>query len=645
MAVHGLRNTTAGTLVLRDISIPAGNTYVVFDTSTRSVGDVTSIDKSVIEDSAGLNFMLANGSLVYSVDAVDQTAQAFYDFFGQNAPKLRTFQATAQDDSKAVTSRAAIEFVLDADPDVIEVGHVEYVIVPYLGEVESWKILAEPEGTATIGVWKSETSALPTVAGAMVAGGISVSGRVATGTSAAWTSKTFKPGAVIGFSVTAASAITKIKVVLLTVRRSVVGADVAAVGASSVKGTLFNSVADLLAANLAGVSTAFIAGGGCVRLQGSEWYGDMGAVDIASQLPATTDIAPGSSIRVCNDGVVCSEYVVSEAPKRWIAKTSSFISVFQGHQNLFNEAAQVEPAANLTQFVDNSGALQGGLGIYYLSAPIAVTPGERIIFSAMGPEATSYGGWYNSSNVWIAPIDVNSTADGCLLVPAGAAFIRVNASTAWSHPKFVVKVGATTGADMRRIESVAAIGDSITNGGGYTSADEIWWKIAGRRLGASTFRNYGASGQNAYYHLNITLPSVVISDLIFFMPGTADHILGYALGASTDATNANTFYGALNGAAEFFHRRFAGCKVIWCTPPKNRIWDTVNGDGKTLRDYADAVANTAWSNCITLCDFFYNSGVNMSVYPNWRFYFQPDGVHPNILGNKVLSELPYRILH
>lgn len=645
MAVHGLRNTTAGTITLRDISITPGATYVVFDTSTRTVGDITSIERSMIEDSAGLNLMLANGSLVYVLDAVSQTPQAFYDFFGQNSSKLRTFQASSEDDSKAVTSRAAVEFVLDASPSLIEAGHIEYVTVPYLGEIESWKILAEPEGTATIGVWKSETSALPTVAGAMVAGGISVSDRVAAGTTAAWTSKTFKPGAIIGFSVTAATAVTKLKVVLLTMRKNIVGADIAAVGATAVKGTLFNSIADLLAANLSGVTTAFIAGGGCVRLQGSEWYGDMGAVDIASQLPSVTDIAPGSSIRVCNDGVVCSEYVVSEAPKRWIAKTSGFISVFQGHQNLFSEAAQVEPAANLSQFVDNAGVLQSGLGVYYLSAPIPVTPGERIIFSVAGPEVTSYGGWYNSSNAWVAPIDINSIADGCLLVPAGAAFIRVNASTVWTHPKFVVKVGATSGADMRRIESVAAIGDSITNGGGYTAAEEIWWKIAGRRLGASTFRNYGVSGQTARYHIDVTLPNVIISDLVFFMPGAADHILGYPLGSDTDATNAATFYGAIKAAAEFMHQRFVGCRVIWCTPPKNRIWDTVNGDGKTLRDYADAVANIAWSNCFTLCDFFYNCGVNMSVYPNWRFYFQPDGVHPNILGNKVLSELPYRILH
>lgn len=644
MAIHGLRNATAGALTIRGISIQAGTIYVMFDTSTRTIGDITSIEESMTKDSTGLNMMLANGSVIYSLDSVDQTAQAFYDFFGENSTKLLSLQTSTSDDSKAITTRSSIEFVYDASPSAITAGHIEYVTVPYLGEIESWKIIAEPEGTATIGIWKSETSALPTVSGAMVSEGLSITGRTASGTSSAWTSKTFKPGTIIGFNVSAASAITKIKVVLLTIRKSIVGADIAAVGTTAVKGTLFDSVQALLSANLSGISTAFISGGGCIRLQGSEWYGDFGAIESSSSLPSTTDIAPGSSIRVCNDGVVCSEYVVSEAPKRWVAKTSGYISVFQGHQNLFSETAQLTDA-DLYHFVDNSGVLQNGLGAYYLAAPIPVIPGERIIFSVGGPEVTSYGGWYNSSNTWIAPIDINNTADGCLLVPSNAAYIRVNASTAWTHPKFVVKVGPTTGADMRRIESVAAIGDSITNGGGYTSADEIWWKIAGRRLGASVFNNYGVSGQTARYHIDVTFPNVAISDLIFFMPGTADHILGYPLGASTDANNAATFYGALNATAEFMHQRFVGCRVIWCAPPKNRIWDTVNADGKTLRDYADAVANIAWSNCFTLCDFFYNCGVNMSVYPNWRFYFQPDGVHPNILGNKVLSELPYRILH
>ena len=77
--VYGLRNTTSSTITIySSTAIAAGSTWIFYNSETRMTMDICSIETSLESDPSGINLLLSNGSLIFVIDGVDQTASTFY---------------------------------------------------------------------------------------------------------------------------------------------------------------------------------------------------------------------------------------------------------------------------------------------------------------------------------------------------------------------------------------------------------------------------------------------------------------------------------------------------------------------------------------------------------------------------------------
>lgn len=188
------------------------------------------------------------------------------------------------------------------------------------------------------------------------------------------------------------------------------------------------------------------------------------------------------------------------------------------------------------------------------------------------------------------------------------------------------------------MSSFVALGDSIVRDGAPLF-DEIQ-----RRLGYSSYRNYGVSGRPMADGTANGAGTVTTSDHVYFSAddmvyiaaGTNDFKLSVPIGdigsihdTSFDRT---TFLGAYRDTIRHVLASNPSIDIFLATPlhRDNRGYDseTRNPAGHLLSDYREAIFQVAEMYAVPVVDMYANSGINsmnLSVMTK-------DGLHPNKAG-------------
>lgn len=190
------------------------------------------------------------------------------------------------------------------------------------------------------------------------------------------------------------------------------------------------------------------------------------------------------------------------------------------------------------------------------------------------------------------------------------------------------------------------LGDSITDGWGASSRENVYWKVLARLSGAECYGN-GVGGSriapqrtpsedpnwDRYYGSRVEeLPKD--ADMVVVFGGTNDFGHGdAALGALSDRTE-DTFYGALRLLCERLLERYP--QVVLITPlhrlGENNDYNELGARRcATLEGYVDAICQVGALYGIPVLDLFRTSGIQPAV-DSIRERYLPDGLHPNDAG-------------
>lgn len=194
---------------------------------------------------------------------------------------------------------------------------------------------------------------------------------------------------------------------------------------------------------------------------------------------------------------------------------------------------------------------------------------------------------------------------------------------------------------------IGFLGDSITQGVGTTSEDKTYHQLIGAKYKLALAHNFGISATriarqktNSDWHpadLDFCLRSAVIPedlDAIVIFGGTNDYGHGEAKFGDKDGFDVYTFYGALNTLFTFFNRERPNTKVIFLTPLHRVGEDNPSQpEGKTLKDYVDAIKEIAARYDVHIIDLFEEAPIDPHD-PE----LVPDGLHPSDKGHEILAE-------
>lgn len=198
------------------------------------------------------------------------------------------------------------------------------------------------------------------------------------------------------------------------------------------------------------------------------------------------------------------------------------------------------------------------------------------------------------------------------------------------------------------------LGDSITEGVGASSKDNIYHAVLAREAGAGEVRNYGISGTRFAYQngTSATHPKDDYvdkncfcrrfdamsddADLVVVFGGTNDFGHGDApIGTPEDRT-PDTFYGACHFLFSGLVRKYLGKPVIIMTPT-HRHDERLPIKSETLRDYVNVIREVAEYYSLPVCDLYASSSMQPSI-PEIKSKYMPDGLHPSDEGNSLIAK-------
>lgn len=224
MARYGFRNSTGGTITVGALSISAAATVYFYDDVEGTLSYVQDIQNSITGSGSGVCSLLSAGSLVYVLDGVDQTATAFFTFWGSfygyvAVPQLNN--ATRVEAGKIVTAKqkdpAQLVFKVNNGSSAILLGtKVSTIIMPYSAEIFGWILSGDVSGSVQVDIYRGVNYVTPTtgsICGSSlpaISGAISASSNTLTG----W-SKTLAVGDVLVIDV---KSVTNIKSLVLALK-------------------------------------------------------------------------------------------------------------------------------------------------------------------------------------------------------------------------------------------------------------------------------------------------------------------------------------------------------------------------------------------------------------------------------------------
>ncbi|WP_180074517.1 SGNH/GDSL hydrolase family protein [Acinetobacter sp. YH12116] len=209
-----------------------------------------------------------------------------------------------------------------------------------------------------------------------------------------------------------------------------------------------------------------------------------------------------------------------------------------------------------------------------------------------------------------------------------------------------VSGSATESLNWWKGKTVNFIGDSITEAaaGVYNYSD-----VAGATLKFTPI-NYGIGGSTIAQKASNPSERNPIStrytlmddaDAVVVAAGTNDWQYSHTpFGTMSDRT-VNTFYGALHVLCQGMLVKYLGKPFFFMTPIKRSqspldADNAVNTEGKTLRDYADAIIEVANFYGIPVLDMNRESMLDPHISEIYTSYM-PDGTHPNRQGLAIMA--------
>ena len=199
------------------------------------------------------------------------------------------------------------------------------------------------------------------------------------------------------------------------------------------------------------------------------------------------------------------------------------------------------------------------------------------------------------------------------------------------------------------------LGDSITEGVGVSSEENIYLNVIKREASLAEARNYGISGTRIARQqrpskdprMDLDFVSRVEemdadADVVVVFGGTNDYGHGDApFGTFADRT-PDTFYGACHTLMSKLIHKYPLATIAFVTP-MHRLDDTnLKGEGykevnvAPLSVYVDIIKEVAVYYALPVLDLFTMSGIQPNI-PILRETYCPDGVHPNDAGNRVIA--------
>lgn len=370
-----------------------------------------------------------------------------------------------------------------------------------------------------------------------------------------------------------------------------------------------------------------------------------------------------------------------------IAEKTSPITVFD--QSFLNKKILLENVigvikfpGNLIDITDcvnnayvntNDGALTTNQPNYFATNYIPVTAGERYK-SNKGRN----GAWYDQNKGYISGIAGTQVQSG-VTAPENAAFMRFSinkSSDEISNPIGLYIANANVFDTNVTIPNLVAsnalpwcyglkvnwIGDSIVAGGDFdeyvTTAlgmAETDYGIDGSTIG---LKSDGTNGRNA-----ICLRYVDMSndaDIIIVSAGTNDFQYSWGTFGDISSTENTSFYGALKTLCEGLITKYPTKTICFTTPIKRaQPFDgeteltnnfSQNANGKTLRDYSEAIKEVCSYYSIPVLDMWSESGLNpgidaqLGLFDNYHTH--PLATAQKMMAKRVcgwLSQLSYKV--
>lgn len=205
-----------------------------------------------------------------------------------------------------------------------------------------------------------------------------------------------------------------------------------------------------------------------------------------------------------------------------------------------------------------------------------------------------------------------------------------------------------------RGKKIAFLGDSITEGVGPSTAENVYWKVLSRNTGALCY-GYGISGSRIANqrvpgpypeseHPFITRVERMIpdADVVVVLGGVNDFGHGDApFGSHSDRTG-DTFCGAVHLLMEALIHRYPGSEIVFMTPlhciDEDEVTYTAYGARRcgNLQMYVDAIMEAAAYYGISVLDLYRTSGIQPRIEA-LRSQYMPDGLHPNDDGNARIA--------
>lgn len=209
------------------------------------------------------------------------------------------------------------------------------------------------------------------------------------------------------------------------------------------------------------------------------------------------------------------------------------------------------------------------------------------------------------------------------------------------------------------------LGDSITEGVGTSTRENVYHAVLKREVGLLEARNYGVSGTRfakqsglgfagkedytsaGDYTDNNSFVDRMSSmdddaDVVVVFGGTNDYGHGDApLGEMSDRT-PYTFYGACHHLFSTLAVKYIGKPVIIMTPIHRESEGVKNepscfeGKNITFKTYVDIIREVAEFYSLPVLDLFATSGIQPQVKEIKEKYV-PDGLHPNDEGNLIIA--------
>ncbi len=199
------------------------------------------------------------------------------------------------------------------------------------------------------------------------------------------------------------------------------------------------------------------------------------------------------------------------------------------------------------------------------------------------------------------------------------------------------------------------LGDSITEGVGASAPEKIYLNVLKEMSGLSLVRNYGISGTRLARQTdpNDTAAKAFSdrfeemdddADIVVVFGGTNDYGHGDAMLGTVEDKSNDTFYGACNVLFSGLLKKYPMSEIVIMTP-LHREYEYMKNEktGRVLREYVDAIRETAQNYGIPVLDLYSVSGLQPNIARIKEIYV-PDGLHPSDMGNKRIADRLYSFL-